>query len=134
MRDAPVNQPGRLVASFHPFRHSFQVEFLCQQQHGVKHRRGYGFGADTLHKAAIDFQVVERIFFQVDQRAMASAEIIDGNLEIVFMQPGEDFAGVFLPHHGALGDFKYIVKMIGGHTGDPRLHVAAKTGRCQMLR
>ncbi|BAN97158.1 hypothetical protein E05_23920 [Plautia stali symbiont] len=31
MRDAPVNQPGRLVAGFPLFRHGFQVEFLCQQ-------------------------------------------------------------------------------------------------------
>ena len=103
-------------------------------EHRVQHRRVQGLRPDALHEAAIDLDIVEGVFFQIDQRAVAGTEIVYRNLNIVLMQPGENLSGIFIAHHGAFGHFKHVAEMVIRHGGDPALNVLLKTLRRQMQR
>ena len=112
MGHTAVNQPGSLLAGFYPFGHTFQVQLLRQLQHGIEYRRGQAIRTDTLNKTAIDFQIIKVITFQIDQRAVTGTEIINGDMDLLLMQPVKQFSNVFLAHHGSLGDLKHVSKVV----------------------
>ncbi|MNY64211.1 hypothetical protein D3C86_2012850 [compost metagenome] len=74
-------QPGGLFWRFNTFRHRGHVEPPRQRQHGVEHRGRDRFRSNGVHKAAIDFKIIHRKTFQINQRAVACPEIVDGYLK-----------------------------------------------------
>lgn len=86
-----IAQPTGLLRRFNPFSHRQHIKTLRECQHGVQNRRGQGLCSNGVNKAAIDFQVVNGKAFQINQRAMTGAKIINGNFKTCGMKPFKSF-------------------------------------------
>lgn len=73
-----MSADSRPVPPFPPLSHQFQLQALRQRNDGVGHRGVDRVGADGGGKPAIDLQDVRAEVLQVAQRAVAGAEIVDG--------------------------------------------------------
>ncbi|MNV58239.1 hypothetical protein D3C71_1506020 [compost metagenome] len=82
-------EPGCLLGRFDAFSNRYHIQASCQRQHGIQNRRSDRFRTDGIHKTAIDFEVIHREAFQINQRAVASTKIIYRNFKAFMVQPFE---------------------------------------------
>lgn len=109
-----IAQPPGLLLRFYAFSNRQHIQASGECQHGIQYRRRQRLGTNGIDKPTVNLQVINRKAFQIDEGAMAGAEIINGNFEPGSMYPFKDFRGFVLIEHIAFGDFQHHLKIVGG--------------------
>ena len=92
---------------FHPFGNHVQTEVVGHANHGLHHRLVVAVGDDVLHKAAVNFELVQRQAFQVRQRGVAGAKVVQREAHALRAQRLHGVGGVGdIVQHQAFGQLQ----------------------------
>ena len=95
-----------LLLRFHPFGHHVDAQLVCHGDDGLAQHQVLRVAAEVGDEAAINFDVVDGKAFEVGQRGVTGAEVVQRQLHARLLQ-GVQFAvaqGVRLQQH-PFGDF-----------------------------
>lgn len=109
-------QPGQLAGGLHPFGNGAQPQVAGQADDGADDGFVFGVGGDVAHKTLVDLQLADLEAFEVAERRIAGAEIVNRHRDLHGMQlvyGGHSPQRV--AHGNAFGQFQ--LQASGGQSG-----------------
>jgi hypothetical protein len=84
---AQLTQTPRLAVSFHAFCRHLELKASAKADNSGDDRLIVGILLQIPHEAAVDLDVIDRKLFQMGQRGITGAEIVESDLDAMLAEP-----------------------------------------------